>query len=220
MVLHLCLSDSCEENEKSSSHCIKLLIINSSLEICKLRHCTYWYRRLVWVKAEIFKSAPFSPSDFQRTPVLRSLRVCLQWWVQRTKVQGETVTSATAGEQVWNLPYTLWAVLLLQGIGKSTQGSRVAVWQLGLIPCDWRLLLTPRHSTAWPFPCTAPSWDFLNEGKVGQSCCFEEHLRHGVWGLLQRNKLNRKGKYFISSDGGELEASKMSVGCGVSAPAL
>lgn len=54
MVVHLCLPDSCEENEDSSAHCIKLLIINSSLEIGKLRCYTCLYRRLVWDEAEFF----------------------------------------------------------------------------------------------------------------------------------------------------------------------
>lgn len=59
VVVHLCLPDSCEENEDSSAHCIMLLIINSSLEIGKLRCYTYLYRRLVLDEAKLFDCAPF-----------------------------------------------------------------------------------------------------------------------------------------------------------------
>lgn len=84
MVLHLCLPDSCEENENSSSHCVKLLIIDSSLEICKLRCCTYLYRRLVGVKGEVFKRAPFPLLIFKGRGY-SGVQGCVFPWLQRAK---------------------------------------------------------------------------------------------------------------------------------------
>lgn len=90
MVVHLCLPDSCEENEDSSAHCIKLLIINSSLEIGKLRCYTCLYRRLVWDEAEFFGCAPFPlVLTFRWTWLFRSSRFCMQWWAQSWVEFGE-----------------------------------------------------------------------------------------------------------------------------------
>lgn len=77
MVVHLCLPDSCEENEDSSAHCIRLLIINFSLEISNLRCYTCLYRRLVWDEAEFFGCAPFVLLcfNFQTNLSIQELRV-------------------------------------------------------------------------------------------------------------------------------------------------
>lgn len=110
MVLHLCLPDSCEENENSSSHCIKLLIINSSLEIGKLRHYRYLYRALVWGKAEISDRVPFCfILVFRRIWVLGNpSSVCRDGCRELKQALESALTVRTAGEQGWSPPYPVW----------------------------------------------------------------------------------------------------------------
>lgn len=153
MVLHLCLPDSCEENENSSSHCIKLLIINSSLEIGKLRHYRYLYRALVWGKAEISDRVPFCfILVFRRSLGTWEPKFYLQRWVQRAE------TSLGVGsnrKHCWGagMEPSLSSVVGLLLSHWDTQGTGEALLQL-----PWQRSLRGDWVTPNPQPLSICSW--------------------------------------------------------------
>lgn len=154
MVLRLCLPDSCEENENSSSHCIKLLIINSSLEIGELRHYRYLYRTLLWDKAEISDSVPFCfILIFRRIWVLGNPRFWLQWWVQRAETSpgvGSTCNHRWGAGMEPSLS-SVGSLLLywdMQGTGKALLQL---LWQQ-LLHGDW-ITINPQPRNIWSWGC-------------------------------------------------------------------